>query len=651
VSILATVLVMYAVKLTFNLMTLGGIAAAIGLIIDDAIVVVEAISARIARGEERLAAVNEAMREIFRPLVASTLTPVVVFIPLAFLDGVPGVFFRSLALTMVVSLLASLVLAATLTPTLAAMFISGHGDPEQHDETSLLGRLTNVFARVLRKALDHRAITVVVCVAIALAGLGVYTQLESDFMPAMDEGGFIIDAMTPWGTSLEESDRMMRKAEAILRATPEVEGYSRRTGARLALAIAEPNKGDFLVKLRPDRSRSTEAVKQELRRKLNSAVPAVKWEFPGILGDLLGDLTDSPNPIEIKLFSSDTAWLMKTAPRLRAEIEKIPGVVDTNDGLAMTGPTITFRLRPAEAQRFGLTADDVAAAVNNAMLGGKASSVLEGDRVVAIRVVADPKAVTQTQMIRNLPLRTASGAIVQLSQVADVEQQGGGLELRREDLRQMVAVTAALEGRDLGSTMADVERVVAADKSIPAGSVEFGGLYKQQQESFRNLLVVLALSVTLVFTVLLVEFRGFREPLSIVLGSLLALVGTALGLWLTGTTLNIVSFLGAIIGIGIVAKNGILMLDLVDQHLGQGEDLGTALVSAARRRLRPILMTSLATVLAMLPLAAGLSHGGEMLRPLAIGIIGALCVSMMLSLIATPTFYTMMQSRSGKAGL
>lgn len=646
VSICATVLVMLVAGLTFNLMTLGGIAAAIGLIIDDAIVVVEAIASRIARGETRMQAVNNGMAEIFRPLVASTLTPVVVFLPLAFLDGLPGVFFRSLALTMVASLLASLVLAATLTPTLAEIFIKErkNGDGSHAEEEGpIVRRMGDGFGRALQKALDFRKATVAICCVIALAGGLIYQQLQSDFMPAMDEGGFIIDSLTPWGTSLEESDRMMRQAEAILRATPEVESYSRRTGARLALAIAEPNKGDFLVKLRPDRKRSTEEVKQELRRKFTSAVPAVEWEFPGILGDLLGDLTDAPSPIEIKLFSNDTAWLMKTAPHLKAELQKIHGVVDISDGLRMTGPTITFRIRYPDAMRYGLTASMISSAVNSAMLGTKASSMLEGDRVVAIRVVADKASVRRTEDIENLPIRTATGAIVKLSQVADVQMQGGQLELQREDLRQLVRISAALEGRDLGSAMREIQQVIAADKTIPPETVDYGGLFKEQQRSFANLMMVLALSVALVFTVLLMEFRSFWEPISIVLGSLLALSGTVAALWLTGTTLNIVSFLGAIIGIGIVAKNGILMLDLVDHHIEEGETLTQALVSSGRRRLRPIMMTSLATILAMLPLASGFSQGGEMLRPLAIGIIGALCVSMVISLVATPTFYSLLR--------
>lgn len=672
VSVLATMVVMLAAKLTFNLMTLGGIAAAIGLIIDDAIVVVEAIYARVAHGESRLKAIQSAMSEIIHPLIGSTLTPVVVFIPLAFLDGVAGVFFRSLALTMVVSLLTSLVLAVSLTPALASLFLRDrnhleHGHTPKSEEGGFIMRpLLHLFGGVLRLALRWRWLTLPACLIIGFSGWQMQKQLATGFMPDMDEGGFIIDCLTPWGTSIDETDRMMQQAEAILRATPEVEGYSRRTGARLALAIAEPNKGDFLVKLRPDRKRSTEEVKIELRDKLNKALPGVEWELPGILGDLLGDLTESPKPIEIKLFSTNTPWLMKKAPEVKAAIEKVTGVVDTNDGLRMTGPTISFRIRAMDAQRLGLTSADVAAALNAAMLGRIASTVLEGDRVVAIRVTMDPSTISRLDTLRDLPLRTPTGgmavsaaagpgappssvpagSIVKLSQIADITEEPGQLELRREDLRQLVAVTAALENRDLGSGIAEIKEVLAQDNTIPPGTIEFGGLFHQQQESFRHLLIVLILGISLVFTVLILEFHSFREPIAIVFGSVLALTGTISALWLTGTTLNIVSFLGAIIGVGIVAKNGILMLDLVGVHLAAGESIDDALVNSARRRLRPILMTSLATVLAMLPLAYGIGHGADMLRPLAIGIIGALCVSMLFSLIATPVVYRMISGEN-----
>ncbi|MCB1121066.1 MAG: efflux RND transporter permease subunit, partial [Verrucomicrobiae bacterium] len=583
VSVLATVVVMFAAKLTFNLMTLGGIAAAIGLIIDDAIVVVEAIYAKVAHGQTRLQAIHSGMTEIIHPLIGSTLTPVVVFIPLAFLDGLPGVFFRALALTMVVALLTSLLLAITMTPALASVFLRDrshleHGHTPISEQGGVLMRLLlRFFEVVLRRALQWRWVTLLVCLVIGAVGWQIYKRLESDFLPSMDEGGFVIDYVTPWGTSLEETDRIMRLAEHILRATPEVEGYSRRTGARFALAIAEPNTGDFLVKLKRDRQRTTEEVKQELRRKFNQKLPAAEWEFPGILGDLVGDLTASPSPIEIKLFSTDIPWLMKKAPEIAGVIENVEGVVDLNDGLTMIGPSINVRVRSFDARRLGFTTDDVAAALNTAILGRTASSILEGDRVIQVRVVGEPGEVDTLERISQLPLSSPSGSVVKLSQVADVTIEPGQLEMRRENLRQMVAVTAALENRDLGSGIAEIKRLLARDKSIRPGALEFGGLFKQQAESFHNLLIVLLLGIALVFTVLLIEFRSFREPIAIVFGSVLSLFGTVAALKLTGTTLNIVSFLGCIIGVGIVAKNGILMLDLVDHQLADGDNMVDAL--------------------------------------------------------------------------
>jgi len=461
----------------------------------------------------------------------------------------------------------------------------------------------------------------------------------------MDEGGFVIDYFTPPGTSLAETNRQLLQAEAILQATPEVESYSRRTGARLALAIAEPNTGDFLVKLRSDRSRSTDEVISELRRRFTTELPGSSWEFPGILSDLIGDLMWAPEPIEVKLYSTDQAWLEEHAPEVAARLEEIPGVVDVFDGLVYTGPTISLRARAEDAYRYGLTADDIAQAVNTAMLGQTATSVLEGDRVVDVRVTVDSTRLERLSQVEVLPLRTPSGALVQLSQVVDVGVEPGQLEIRREDAREDVAVTARLEGRDMGSAMAEIRRVIGSDPSLPPAAVEYGGLYQQQQESFRNLVFVLVMATALVFTVLLLEFGSFYEPVSIVFGAVLALFGTVLALWLTGISFNVVSFLGAIIGIGIVAKNGILMLDYVRRLRSEGHELEEALVHSGRRRLRPVLMTSLAAALGMLPLAYGIGSGADMLKPLAVAVIGALAISVLLSLVATPTLYFLLAGR------
>jgi CzcA family heavy metal efflux pump len=666
VTVLVTLVVMRSAGLSFNLMTLGGIAAAIGLVIDDAIVMVEAIYAKYVASVPRTEAIHSAVAEIFRPLVGSTLTPVVVFIPLAFLEGITGVFFRALALTMVVSLLTSLVLAMTLTPSLAAWFMRDRRrEREQQSEGSsepssapaptgdeggfILRRVLRLYERVVRMALRHQWLTLLGCGLVLGAGVFVYAHLESDFLPEMDEGGFIIDYFTPYGTSLTETNRQLLQAEDILRATPEVESYSRRTGARLALAIAEPNTGDFLVKLKPDRQRHTQDVISELRAKFHVAVPGVEWDFPGILGDLIGDLTWSPKPIEVKVFSTDPELLKKKGREIAAQLGEIKGIVDVFNGLVFTGPTLSLRVGSLAAQRFGLTPGDIGAAVNTAMLGQRASSVLEGDRVVSIRVRVDGGSIGEVASLRELPLRTADGDLVKLSQVAEVVDVPGQLELRREDLRQDIAVTARLEGRDLGSAMAEIRNKLGADSSLPPGMIEFGGLYQQQQESFRNLLLVLTMAIVLVFTVLLIEFGTFYEPVAIVFGAVLALFGTVAALWVSGTTLNVVSFLGAIIGIGIVAKNGILMLDLVDHLRADGIGLEESLVRSGRRRLRPVLMTSLAAALGMLPLAYGVGSGADMLKPMAVAVIGALGFSVLFSLIATPVVFCLLQKATQRS--
>jgi CzcA family heavy metal efflux pump len=649
VTVLATIVAIKAAGLSFNLMTLGGIAAAIGLVIDDAIVVIEAIHTRRMSGQDRLTAVRQAVSEIFRPLIGSTLTPVVVFIPLAFLDGVTGIFFRALALTMAVALLTSLVLAVTLTPSLAAWLIRStrQEGPGHRGEQGgrLLGRVIGIYKAAVRAAIRKRGLTIAACGFVLLLGVVLYGRLQSEFLPPLDEGGFIIDYLTPPGTSLAETHRQLKYAEDIIRSIPELESYSRRTGAQLGLFITEPNNGDFVLKLKRDRKRKTDEILSELRRRLNAALPDIIWEFPGILGDVIGDLMYAPQPIEVKLFSTDTNYLKSMAPRIADRLDKIRGVVDTFNGLIYTGPAISLRVRYVDAERFGLTADDIAGAVNTAMLGRTASSVLEGDRVVAIRVKAEPAETGRVDKLRELPLRAADGSLIKLSQVVDIIEEPGQLELRREGFRQIVAVTARLEGRDLGSAMAEIRESIGKDKSIPPGAIEYGGLYQQQQETFRNLMIVLLMAVFLVFTVLLLEFGSFAEPLAIVFGAVLAMFGTVLALWLTGTSLNVVSLLGAIIGIGIVAKNGILMLDSVKRLRGEGADLVDALVRSGVRRLRPVLMTSMAAALGMLPLAYGIGSGADMLKPLAIAVIGALCISVLLSLIATPTIYYLLVER------
>jgi CzcA family heavy metal efflux pump len=641
ITVLFTLLAMKVFGLTFNLMTLGGIAAAVGMIIDDAIVVVEAIYTKLNSGIGRIKAIQQAIGELARPLLASTLTPVVVFIPLTFLDEITGVFFRALAITMVVSLLTSLLLAITLTPSMAAWLMRQNksGDAQLSMGGPVLRFIIRIYERAIRHALNHCWMTLGFGILILIAGFQLYQRLSSEFLPPMDEGGFVIDYEAPPGTSLAETSRQLMVAEKIITENPDVESYSRRTGARLALAIAEPHTGDFLVKLKPNRTHTTEEVISQFRQQFHTSVPGIAWEFPGILGDLIGDLMWAPQPIEIKLFSTDINFLKAKAPEVEQTLKNVKGVVDTFKGLVYTGSSINFHLRNADARQFGLTTTDVTNALNTAMLGQESSSILEGDRIVNIRVMANPSSIRTISDLKNLPLQTADGQVVKLSQVADLIEEPGQLELRREDMRQDVAVTARLENRDMGSAMAEILEKLKQDTSIPPGTIEIGGLYLQQQKSFQNLFVVLIMAILLVFTVLLLEFRSFSEPLAIVFGAILAMFGTIAALYITDTSLNVVSFLGAIIGVGIVAKNGILMLDMVDNLIDTGLSRKEALVQSGRRRLRPVLMTSLATLLGLLPLAYGVGSGADILRPLAIAIMGALCISVLLSLIATPALY------------
>nr|BAL53274.1 acriflavin resistance protein [uncultured Planctomycetota bacterium] len=642
-TVLITIIGLRACGMSFNLMTLGGIAAAVGIIIDDAIVVAEAIYAKLMAGYEPANAVTAAVLEVGRPLVGSTFTPVVVFFPLTYLEGVAGVFFRALALTMVFALLTSLVLAVTFTPALASLVLrrgSGQVQNELEQGGPVLRACVSLYERVALFALRWYILALFIICALPLGAVWLYGRLETGFLPEMDEGAFVLDYFTRPGTSLQETDRILKHVEQILLETPEVESFSRRTGARLALAIAEPNTGDFLVKLRSDRKRSTAEVIADLRQKIHLAEPALHTEFPGVLSDLIGDLTWSPDPCEIKIFSTDIQVLKSQATAIAKAIETIPGVVDVNDGLVVAGPVLRFIARPEQTARLGLSPADVGNLLRTALLGTEASFVLQGDRVIPVRVLIPPRERDSETRIRQIPVRVDSNRTTTLEDLVDVQYEPGMLEMHREDLRQLVAVTARFEGLDLGTGMRRIQQRLRDEVHLPPGAwLEFGGLYEQQQRSFRNLTLVLLAAAFLVFTVLLVEFHAFLQPLAIVGGSLLALFGVLVALYLTGITLNIVSFLGAIIGMGIVAKNGILMMDYVGHLQAAGLPLREALVQSGRRRLRPVLMTSVTTLLGLLPLAYGIGAGADMLRPLAVAVIGALVFSLLLSLVATPVLY------------
>ena len=654
IATLIAIVFMDLFHMSFNLMTLGGLAACIGVVIDDAIVMVENIMVHLSMGQTPAEAAKSAVTELTPALIGSTLTPIVVFVPLVFLGGIAAVFFRALAMTMVTALLASLFLAIFFTPVLARMLMRRRSAAaetdaeraEQAGEGRILRWLTSRYELALGWALGRPKTILAAAFVILAVSVGVYYQLGSGFLPEMDEGAFVLDYIMPPGTSLQESNRVLLHIEQYLRQTPEIESYSRRTGARLALAIAEPNTGDFLIKLKKDRARSLDEVTAELRRKITTTEPAIEVEFPHILEDLVGDLAWSPQPIEIKIYHDDPKVFQEVARRVEAWLPKVRGVVDIVNRTVVIGPAVNFRVDPQKAMRAGFGVRDVAG-MQAAMLDGElASNMIRGDRLIGIRVRYPARYRDSSAKLSGLLLTAPNGNTVPMSSISHIEMDEGQTEIRRENLRDLSAVTARLEGRDLGSAMQEIQQRLFQEVPMPPGvEIEFGGLYQVQRESFLGLTQVLFGSILLIFIILVFEFRSFSHPIAILAATILCGSGALAALYVTGTTLNISSFMGAIMVVGIVHKNGILMLDAEKHFTGLGYDLRDAIFHAGRRRLRPILMTALATIFGMLPLAWGVGSGAQMLQPLAIAVIGGVTVSMVLSLLVTPVLFFLLRNR------
>jgi CzcA family heavy metal efflux pump len=674
VTIAITFIALKLLGQSFNLMTLGGLAAAVGLVIDDAIVVVENIVIHRDAGQGRLQAIQTALREITIPLIGSTVTPIVVFLPLISITGVTGTFFRALAVTMGVSLLASLALALTWTPTLSQYFIhkrkGSESEPEGEApeenlskeeslerlhaaEEATLGtffrRIVDFHQRWLRRALAKPMWLAALSLVLVVVAYVCYRYSGSDLMPEMDEGGFTLDYWTPPGSSLAETNRMVTAMEQIINTIPEVESSSRRTGMELGLAaVTEANRGDILVKLKKDRSRAIDDVIEDVRAKVAVQEPAVRVEFIQVLQDMIGDLTSAPEPVEIKLFSQDPAALETWASKVAAAIGKVNGVVDVLDGIENTisGPAIVFQINPSTAARAGFTPEEVAVDAAAILEGEPAATpVVNNDRAYVVRVRFPDGNRTSLEAMSNTLLTSSGGKTATLGALATITALPPQIEIRRENLQRDIAVTARLEGTDLGTGIAAVQKAVDGLRLPSSIRVEYGGTYKEEQKSFRDLVFVFVLAIVLVFIVLLFEFGSFAAPLAILASALLSTSGVFLALIITRTTFNVASFMGMIMVVGIVAKNGILLLDADQKFRRLGLSAENAMLQASRRRLRPIVMTALATVAGMLPLAFALGAGSQMLQPLAIAVIGGILISMALSLIITPAVHFYLSGR------
>ncbi|HTY58378.1 MAG TPA: efflux RND transporter permease subunit, partial [Bacteroidota bacterium] len=652
VTIASTIVCLVVVGKTINIMTLGGIAAAVGLIIDDSIVILENVFTHFVARKDGGASsrslfdlAGSSLRELMPAIIGSTASTIVIHIPLAFLGGVTGAFFASLSVTMVFALLISFLFSITLAPLLASYMIR---EPDvarevaRHDRRSVLGEW---YARALSRLLALRWIAVPASLLVVAGTYWLYSNIGNDFMPGMDEGTFVLDYATPPGTSLEETDRILRKVERMLMEIPEVESYSRRTGTQLGFFLTEPNTGDFLVKLKAARTRPIGEVIAEVRDKIGATEPSLRADFGQLMMDVIGDLTNNPSPVEIKIFGADQKLLQAKAREVKSLIAAVPGVVDAFDGIVISGPSMVLRVDPLRASLAGMTVQDVEEQLATMIHGGTESGIQKGEKIIGIRVRFPDLYRFDVERIRQIRLISPSGSPVPLDAVASVEMTGGESEIDREGLRQFVAVTARISGRDLGRTVDDIRAKLAKDLVVPPDvSVIYGGVYQTQQDSFRGLLLVTLAAVALVFIVLLFEFGEFAVPVSILVINVLSLLGVFGALWLTDVTFNISSFVGIILIIGIVAENAIFVMHNVKKLTGEGIALDEALVRAARLRTRPIIMTALAAVFALLPLSLGVGAGAQMQQPLAIAVIGGFSLSSLLLFFGLPLVYRLIKS-------
>ncbi|MBN9617234.1 MAG: acriflavin resistance protein [Acidobacteriales bacterium 59-55] len=657
VTIAITILFLWAMGESFNLMTLGGLAAAIGLVIDDAIVVVENIVLHRDGGETRAHAARLALKEIAVPLMGSTITPVVVFLPLVAVTGVTGSFFRALAITMTIALLTSLSLAMTWTPALSLVFLRKHREPSggsHEDHGRLMRVILRWHERGLTWSLNRPFVLLGICVVLVLGSWFSYKALGSDLLPEMDEGGFVLDYIMPAGSSLTETNRVLEHVHRILHDMPEVESTSRRTGLQMGLAaVTEANTGDITVKLKSKRDRGIDEVIADARAKIKKTEPELDVEFTQVLQDMIGDLSNAPEPIQIKVFADDPALLSELGPRIGDAISKIGGVVDVQNGIdnTISGPATNFQIDPSVASRLGFTPTEVAEDATSILDGVTTTDpLIANGRPYTVRVRLGDETRQSLDTIENTVFNSATGKLATLGSMAQITQLPPQNEIKRENLQQLITVTARLEGSDLGTAIAKVQQTVQAMHLPPTVRIEYGGTYQEQQQSFHQLLRVLLLSLALVFGVLLIEFRNFSAPTAILTSSVLSVGGVVFALLVTRTTFNVASFMGLIMVIGIVAKNGILLLDADERYRREGTSPRDAMVHAAQRRLRPILMTATAAICGMLPLAFALGSGSQMLQPLAIAVIGGLTISMLLSLIVTPVvYYFLTRSHAGNA--
>ncbi|MBT2161288.1 efflux RND transporter permease subunit [Zobellia barbeyronii] len=629
VSLSLTLIVLDAIGYTFNIMTLGAVAAAIGLMIDDVVIIIEQIHKIREENDDKPMGwiAGEAIGHLFPAMIGSSLSTLVIFIPFILMTGVAGAYFQVMAFSMMIALAASFLVTWLLVPVLSILFTRKKSLKQKHEPK------TKWIHSVLEKPIIGIAF-MVLCIAIIII---IPSKLPSGFLPEMDEGSIVLDYNSPAGTTLEETDRMLQIVNGILDTQPEVEAYSARLGTQMGFFITEPNRGDYLIKLKDKRSTTTTEVSDEIRRRIEALVPQLTIDFGQVIGDMLGDLMSSVQPIEVKVFGDDINRLETLSKEIASEIEKVNGTADVNDGLIVAGPTLSLIPNVPILAQFGMTPADFQLQLQTQIEGTVVSNMIDKEQIIDIRLIYPDAYKTSVSDIKKTSILLPNGSSVPIEKVATIEIGKGVAEINRENQKSMGVITARLNNRDLGSTLKDIQAQLTKNISLPSGySIEYGGAYKDQQKAFKELLMILVSAILLVFIVILFLFRKIKIALAIIVIAVLGVAGSLLSLYLTGTPLNVGSYTGIIMIVGIIGENSIFTYRQYQESDGSLSHVEKIEYSIAAR-LRPKLMTAFAAVMALIPLALGIGAGAQLHQPLAIAVIGGLGFALPLLLIVLPT--------------
>lgn len=648
VTVCLTLIVTYAIGYTLNIMTLGAIAAAIGLIIDDAIVVVEQIHRTHEEhpGEPSATVVQKAIQYLLPAMIGSSLSTIVIFIPFEMMSGVAGEYFKVMTNTMIITLVCSFFVTWICLPVVY-LLLTRRSKTEKQQKAGKphevkQQRWVSVF---IHKPYISIAIVLVLGVSIWL----ILPKLETGFLPEMDEGSIVLDYTSPPGTSLGETDRILQQVEKIISKVPEVQAYSRRTGTQMGFFITEPNTGDYLIQLKKDRDRSSDEVIADIRKQIETTQPALQIDFGQVIGDMLGDLMASVQPIEIKVYGDNIAQLHQYSEQVAGIIEKVEGAADVFNGIVISGPSVSIIPNNQALAQYGLTAQGLQTQVQLGLQGIPVNGILEKQQVSGIRLLY-PNTYQSVEGIRHMQVFLPSGRLMPITSLATVQVNPGDAEIQRENLQSMGVVTGRLENRDLGSTMKEIQQKVSAQLTLPQGyHIEYGGAYAEQQQSFRELLMILITSSLLVFGVILFLFRNFLVSLLILILAVLGIAGSYIALYITNTPLNVGSYTGLIMIVGIIGENAIFTYLQFRESMHQSGDVDQSIVYSISTRLRPKLMTALGAIIALMPLALGIGTGAELHQPLAIAVIGGFIVALPLLLIVLPSMLRIIMRKKGKA--